>query len=149
MFLFKELTVYKKAFSLAEIITVMVVLGVLTSVALPRYFVTVEKMRSQEGVHTLTVVNSAVSRYKMDHSEQCPPARGADMNTFLAAVDLDIDLPPSKYYWQPEVVCSAVWDDIAILRTRNITYYLKIKKNGDICCGNSSLCPKMGYPVCP
>ena len=52
----------RKAFTLLEIIIVIIIVGVLASLALPRFFSTVEYSRSTEALASLTSVRSAMER---------------------------------------------------------------------------------------
>jgi len=52
----------KQGFTLLEIIIVIIIVGVLASLALPRFFSTVEYSRSTEALASLTSVRSAMER---------------------------------------------------------------------------------------
>ena len=51
-----------RAFTLAELIAVMVIIAVIAAIAYPRYMVTVEKMRAKEAEQNLTALLSAQKR---------------------------------------------------------------------------------------
>jgi prepilin-type N-terminal cleavage/methylation domain-containing protein len=52
----------KQGFSLIEIIIVIIIVGVLASLALPRLFTMVEFSRSTEGLNTLSALRQSVER---------------------------------------------------------------------------------------
>lgn len=57
----------KKGFTLIELLMVMVILGILVTVALPKYQTAVEKSRGTEGMANLTNFTAGVNaRYMMD-----------------------------------------------------------------------------------
>ena len=86
----KKIFLCQKAFTLAEIITSLIVALVLMSVAFPRYSQTVEKMRVSEAEHTLLSIFASQKRYFIDHG-----AYATDLN------QLDITVTPSEYFNAP------------------------------------------------
>lgn len=83
------LILYKKhGFTLLEIIMVIIVVGVLAGLALPRLFQTVEFSRSSEALMALNVVRSSMERcYVAAGSTYNPASSSCDLNS------LDIDDP--------------------------------------------------------
>lgn len=60
----------KKGFTLIELLIVMVILGVLVTIALPKYRTAMEKSRGTEGMSNLTNFTAAVNaRYIMDDGQ--------------------------------------------------------------------------------
>ncbi len=57
-----NLTMKKSGFTLLEIIIVVIIIGVLASLALPRLVSTVEFSRSSEGLSAMTALRSSVER---------------------------------------------------------------------------------------
>lgn len=53
----------KSGFTLLEIIIVIIIVGVLASLALPRFFATVEFSKSAEALQSLAVLRDSVERY--------------------------------------------------------------------------------------
>ena len=58
----KGLMKNKSGFTLLEIIIVIIIVGVLASLALPRFFTTIEYSKAQEALHALTVLRQAMNR---------------------------------------------------------------------------------------
>ena len=72
------------AFTLIEILITVIIIGVLASIALPNFYIAVEKVKSAEGVSLLTAILSAEKRWVFDNSA----------TTYTSALDnLDIGKP--------------------------------------------------------
>ena len=122
-------------FTLLELITVVIVLSVLAGLAVPRYFTTIEKVRSSEGVHTLTVLLSAQKRYYLENNAY---KAGSGASNHLASGDLDISIPASSNFDVPYIFSA---DPIArVVRMNGATtlYTLDITSAGAISCTNSA-----------
>ena len=76
----------QKGFTLLEIIIVIIIVGVLASLALPRFFSTVEFSRATEALSSLQTVRSAIERCYLQTS---------DYTKCTAMTDLDIGDPAS------------------------------------------------------
>jgi type IV pilus assembly protein PilE len=74
-------------FTLLELIIVIIVIGILASIALPRYIRIAEKGRAAEAKNILSSIRSAQMRYAAQH---------ADYATGIA--NLDLNLPAAKYF---------------------------------------------------
>jgi len=75
---------HKKGFTLLELLIVVIILGVLASIALPQYVATIEKARSGEAVINIGAIRVALDRYWYQNGTMPPN------DNFIA---LDIDNP--------------------------------------------------------
>ena len=77
----------RQGFTLLELIIVIIVIGILASIALPRYIRIAEKGRAGEAKNMLSAVRSAQMRYAAQYA------------TYAGNIStLDINLPAAKYY---------------------------------------------------
>ncbi len=122
----------KSGFTLLELIIVVLVIGILASLALPRYIRIAEKGRMSEGKSILGGIRTAQLRYSAEHGE------------FATAVgDLDVDFTPGKYFDPPAfpnlgaditdpatVVCSVTRNSVDL--GTGVPYTLTIDQAGRI-----------------
>lgn len=80
----------KKGFTLLELIIVIIIIGVLTSLALPRLFTTIEYSRSTEAIAAFSSIRASLERCKLRtgsySTENCGP-------NGLSFARLDIENP--------------------------------------------------------
>ena len=77
----------KAGFSLVELTIVILVLGVLTTFAVPRYMRTVEKSKAAEAFSYLAEIASSQARYNAQHGEYAS-----------SLIDLDIELRAPNHF---------------------------------------------------
>ncbi len=78
----------KSGFTLLEIIIVIIIVGVLASLALPRFFATVEFSKSTEALNALSVLRQSMERCYLAASGTYNPASGA-----CNVANLDVEDP--------------------------------------------------------
>ena len=78
----------KSGFTLLEIIIVIIIVGVLASLALPRFFATVEYSRSTEALAAATAIRQAL--------ERCYLQRNGDYSACVDFTVLDIEDPANS-----------------------------------------------------
>ncbi len=122
----------ENAFTLMEIIIVIIVVSSIVSMALPRYFSSTEKVKSSEAFQILDVLRSAQVAFKAE--------TGGYANS---ASSLDATVPTSKNFDPPTVSTT----DPIVSIVRKSSYTLNIFENGTITCtgGAAGLCTKLGY----
>ena len=74
----------KKGFTLLEVLIVVIIIGVLASIALPQYTATIEKSKSGEAVMNVGAIRSSLDRYWYQNNSDLT---GATLD------NLDIDNP--------------------------------------------------------
>ena len=79
----------KKGFTLIELLVVVLIIGILSSMALPQYRKAVEKARATEAVSNIAVLMSAIDRYILANGYE----DRYDSSFFDA---LDVQMPPTK-----------------------------------------------------
>ena len=80
----------RKGFSLIELLVVVLIMGILASVAMPQYFKSVEKPRAGEAVEYLKSLHSAYERIYMQN--------GGTMDVDYFFSHLDIGSPHMNYF---------------------------------------------------
>lgn len=93
-----------RGFTLIELVVVMAILGLLLTMALPRYMASLERGKEQVLAHNLAQMRDAIDRYYGDRG-QYPDRledlverrylRAVPLNPFTAAADWQIVSPPS------------------------------------------------------
>ncbi len=85
----------KKGFTLIELLVVVLIIGILSSVALPQYRRAVERARATEAISNISVLMSAIDRYIL--------ANGYVSKSGSELLEsLDVQMPPTKSgitYW--------------------------------------------------
>jgi Tfp pilus assembly protein PilE len=121
-------------FSLAEMMLVTVLAGIIMAIALPHYGLIVEKSKADEGKQTLNTILSMQKRYFVEHNETYA--------TSLAL--LDTDIRPLANFSIPTAS-----NDINALGqiVRTGSYTLTIANTGVISCsgGSGGICQKIGF----
>lgn len=114
-------------FTIVEVIIVVVMLGILAAIAIPKIIGPSNRIMSSEGQHTLTVLLSAQKRYYLENNS-------VYTGTYA---DLDVDIPTSKYFNTPNAV-NGTGGIVATVSSKtantNLTYTLSINTSGSITC---------------
>jgi len=69
----------KKGFSLVELTIVVVILGVLAMLAVPRYQTAVERSKASESFSYLAQIEAGQARYAARHGQYCKKLKDLDM----------------------------------------------------------------------
>jgi general secretion pathway protein G len=79
-------TVREKAFTLVEILIVMVILGILAAIVIPQFTQASQEARLSELINNLQMIRTQIELYKIQHSGQLP-GTAAEMNFVSAMTD--------------------------------------------------------------
>jgi prepilin-type N-terminal cleavage/methylation domain-containing protein len=122
----------KKGFTLLELIIVIIVIGILASIALPRYLRVAERSRMAEGKSILGTLRGAQLRYQAEHGNYTDTASAldADMTTSRYFDDATVDTDPTA-------IASVTRNS---LDAGSFAYTLSIAQEGNISCTGS--CPE-------
>jgi prepilin-type N-terminal cleavage/methylation domain-containing protein len=132
----------KKGFTLLELTIVVIIIGILVSIAIPKMLSSAERARSSEGLGIIGAIRSAQVRYY------------ASWNAYTAtcgqtATALDTGYTSPAYFGA--VTCTPGTPDAAITRTGN-GYTLRINfDTGVVSCssGASITCAQAGFQTAP
>ena len=78
----------KKGFTLLELMIVVIIVGILASLAVPRFIAATRKAKEAEGRNILGVIRTAQIRYYIENRQ----------NYSTDITLLDCDITPSRYY---------------------------------------------------
>lgn len=127
-----------RAFTLIELIVVIVVVGVLAGLAVPRFSNTIEKSRIAEAINILATLRDAQEVYRLEN-----PGYTAD------PADLDVTIPASQNFKAPTLAAA---DPVASIErdAGGYQYTLTIDADGTVICGGTenpaNICATLGCP---
>jgi len=135
----------KKGFTLVELLIVMVIVGVLVTIALPKYYVAMERGRVMEAVSNLRSASDAVNAAYVRNGNSYPSMSSLTENGHVRG-----DLTKSVYFSLPTIasyLSSAV--DLRSVRQNGDNYTLFAHNSeGElqyISCLGSDICENIGF----
>lgn len=78
-------------FTLIEVLVVVMIIGILASLAVPQYYKSIERDKASEAVNLMVAMKGAQDRYKAKYGVYCNAA-------ITACSGFEYDAPPLKYY---------------------------------------------------
>ena len=134
----RESLCHKKGFTLIELIFAVIIVGVLASLAIPRFSDTIEKSRTAEAINILETLRNAQEAYKLEKG------------IYTATPDeLDVTIPASQNFEVPTT--SDTPDPLASVgrNAGGYQYTLTIDVDGTVRCAGvapANICAKLGCP---
>ena len=119
----------KNGYTLIEVMTTIVIIGLLATLAIPKLTGMQEPAKAGEAIQALNALHAAQLRYCLDHT--CPPAN------YPVCADLDVDMPSTLKNFDLPPDCTDNKGNIGLTRTGG-TYTLQVDSAGNFTC-----------PACP
>ena len=96
----------KSGFTLTELLTVVLIIGILTSIALPQYRRSVARADAMEALVNLRTLFDSAKRYKAANSEAPLKLQGLDISFFDASSDTadTFDLGKFQYHFDNDMI---------------------------------------------
>ena len=93
----------KKGFTLIELLVVVLIIGILSSIALPRYQRAVEKARATEAVTQMAALTQAIDRFILENGYT---------SEYDLSQSLDVELPTTRF--DRDMYCSTGFCEVYI-----------------------------------
>lgn len=133
----------RKGFTLLELIVVVIIVGILASIAVPQFFKVAERARSAEGQAAIGALRGSQMRYYAE--------KGLYTND---ETELDMENPPNGYRFFNVPVASNASNDLASIERNSgvawpagngTAYEIHIDEDGNIWCENNEpVCKRIG-----
>ena len=133
----------KKGFTLIELLIVMVIVGVLVTVSLPKYRAAMERGRATEGSNNVRAISDAVNAKYVMNENSYSLAGLTDSNGNVTGVDMT----KSVNFSTPKMTLSD--SKVTVTTTRTGSYTLTAtNQNGELisieCTGDAETCQNIG-----
>ncbi|MFA5060233.1 MAG: prepilin-type N-terminal cleavage/methylation domain-containing protein [Candidatus Omnitrophota bacterium] len=127
----------KKAFTLTELVVVVIAIGILAGLAIPKYTTIVERQIASEGVQILSTIRAAQHRFALRNGGNF------DLDASGNLTNLDITIPASQNF-DSYLACRTTY--IAQVRNIRLNYWLYMATDGTIdCCDGAGFdCARLG-----
>ena len=127
-------------FTLIEIIIVIVIIGILAGIALPRYGKMTEHSRIPEALTILSSIQKAEKRYAVEHGEYAFSFADLDINVtedgkFFGFELITGGIPPTPYDAIDSAIAIATRNGIGVTGGYDPNYWISISENGNFTSG--------------
>jgi len=134
----------KDGYTMTEIIVVIIILGIIMTLAIPQMGGAIETGRSREGVQILEAVLTAQRAYEFENTG-IYFSNGADIS------GLDVSFPPPASFLPPVARAPAVGSGLSVadITRSDGSYRLEVCEDGVIVCADliGANCDKIGYDL--
>ncbi|HSA31037.1 MAG TPA: prepilin-type N-terminal cleavage/methylation domain-containing protein [Candidatus Omnitrophota bacterium] len=138
---------FSAAFTLIEIMVVVVIVGILSAAALPKMGTVIERFRAKEGEQFLIAIYASEQRYAVDNFRKtCSAYPCSFWTSNFTAIDFDNSRKPPNFSYPYYSAGETAPIRINRMSGSTTLYTLAIGFDGRIIClNNATLCAKMKY----
>ncbi len=146
----ENLKINKQGYTVLELVMVVAILGILSTLALPLYTTAIERVHARDAEQILVAFFEAEKKYAIEN--------GGQYTRNLSALDIGITAPQKFSLisaWDDNPTVYLTVDGVSqpdrgqILRMSDdgltILYCLSILENGQVVCIGTNICNKLGY----
>lgn len=142
---------YKQCgFTLLELIVVIIIIGVLASMAYPKYITMIERARAVEAIQILSYLRDAQIQNNELYGDFVPPVSG---NRRISLTNLVVPGFESEFYGEPivENYHPNGHHPVASIWRNDLSFHLHITEAGLITCAGRfssrdiTICPQLGF----
>jgi len=137
-------------FTLIELVIVVIIIGILAAIALPRYGKTVENSRVAEATSILGTIRAAQMRYVAEYDDYTNVLSDLDLNIAAAGryFNFDVDAASSAepFTTDDEVIATATRNGWSVGGGYNSNYWVKIDERGNFTSGGGGA-PGVSFPI--
>ncbi len=123
----------KKAMTLIEVLTVVIIIGILAGVAVPRYFKTIERAKDQEAITNLKLIKAAQAIYFVENNTYCcTPVPFEDVGIINQTLHLNLPATSDWIYAITVVVSPPSIPNFRATATRNDATFSRFWRFGKL-----------------
>ena len=124
-----------RGFTLIELIIVIIIIGILASIALPRYGKIVENSRIAEATSMLGSIRKAQMRYALEYDDYTATLGHLDINTTNIGRYFSFEAKDANPFSADEVIAKATRNGIQVGGGYDPNYWIEIYESGNITSG--------------
>jgi len=135
-----------QGFTLIELVVILIIIGILVSLGMPQYIITVERARATEGIYVLGVVRHTQLRYFQAVNRFIDNCVIDETLSDPDCAGLDITAPTPRFFSNPAAQLFAGFSIVGTVTRNNNSrsgffgpYVLYIAGNGNVCCDDAGV----------